>query len=45
MIVMAILKRDLSEVGKEIKKLESKMEKLLKAYGKPKRGEVRSRGI
>ena len=32
---MAILKRDLQAVKKDIKALEKKMEKLLKAYGTP----------
>ena len=34
---MAILKRDLQAVKKDIKALEKKMEKLLKAYGKPEK--------
>lgn len=34
---MAILKRDLQAVKKDIKALERKMEKLLKAYEKPQR--------
>ena len=34
---MAILKRDLQAVKRDIKALERKMEKLLKAYGKPQK--------
>ena len=34
---MAILKRDLQAVKRDIKALEKKMEKLLKAYGKPQK--------
>ena len=34
---MAILKRDLQAVKKDIVALEKKMEKLLKAYGKPQK--------
>ena len=34
---MAILKRDLQAVKKDIKALEKKMEKLLNAYGKPQK--------
>lgn len=34
---MAILKRDLQAVKRDIKALEKKLEKLLKAYGKPQR--------
>ena len=34
---MAILKSDLQAVKKDIKALERKLEKLLKAYGKPQR--------
>ena len=37
---MAILKRDLQAVKKDIKALEKKMEKLLKAYGKPQKPKV-----
>ena len=34
---MAILKRDLQAVRKDVKALERKLEKLLKAYGKPEK--------
>jgi ElaB/YqjD/DUF883 family membrane-anchored ribosome-binding protein len=34
---MAILKRDLQAVNRDIKALEKKMEKLLNAYGKPQK--------
>ena len=37
---MAILKRDLQAVKRDIKALERKMEKLLKAYGKPQKPKV-----
>ena len=37
---MAILKRDLQAVKRDIKALERKMEKLLKAYGTPKKAKA-----
>ncbi|MCK5419201.1 MAG: hypothetical protein KAI93_11855 [Desulfobacterales bacterium] len=37
---MAILKRDLQAVKKDIKALERKMEKLLKAFGKPQKAKA-----
>jgi hypothetical protein len=37
---MAILKRDLQAVTKDIKALERKMEKLLKAFGKPQKAKA-----
>ena len=37
---MAILKRDLQAVRKDIKALERKMEKLLNAYGKPSKSKA-----
>ena len=41
---MAILKRDLQAVKKDIKALERKMENLLKAYGKPQKPKVAKKG-
>lgn len=38
---MAILKRDLQDVRRDIKALEKKMEKLLKAYGKSPKSAVK----